>query len=335
MSHQNTRQTSAQPDDALFEKAAHWLMRNQSEGQTKEEQEAFQQWLDEEITHAIAYAEAEALWDESTQALQSTKPEDLHQSGDPKRNEVVAFPRRRIPVFGIIGSIAACLILALAFQLWSPGRLTALTADHVTATGAFMTVELEDGSTVELNTDTALSVNFSEGHRQIILHYGEAFFSVRKDPARPFDVVTATGQASALGTAYSVRNEGGTTRVAVNEGTVRLSGLEHPARHLDLAAGGVASLTEDGQLVPSEQKAPELNIWRKGKLVFTDRKLGDVIAELDRYRPGAIIITANNLAHLRFSGSLNLRDTDQALRALELSLGLKAIELSPYLTLLR
>ncbi|WP_343565391.1 FecR/PupR family sigma factor regulator [Kiloniella sp. b19] len=91
MSHQNTRQTSAQPDDALFEKAAHWLMRNQSEGQTKEEQEAFQQWLDEEITHAIAYAEAEALWDESTQALQSKKPENLHQSGDPKRNEVVAF----------------------------------------------------------------------------------------------------------------------------------------------------------------------------------------------------------------------------------------------------
>jgi len=49
-----------------------------------------------------------------------------------------------------------------------------------------------------MNTDTAVSVDYSAQRRQITLHDGEAYFVVAPDAQRPFEVQTSSGQVRAL-----------------------------------------------------------------------------------------------------------------------------------------
>jgi transmembrane sensor len=78
-----------------------------------------------------------------------------------------------------------------------------------------------------------------------------------------------------------------------------------------------------------------LTAWRRGKLVFADRALRDVVSELDRYRAGRIVFLDSDIARARFTGVFNLPDTDRALAAIEASLDVDVVRLTPYLTLLR
>jgi len=73
--------------------------------------------------------------------------------------------------------------------------------------------------------------------------------------------------------------------------------------------------------------------WRRGKLAFVDVPLGEVIAELDRYHPGAIRVLDAALSGKKVSGVFDARDPLKAVEALENSLGLTSTRLSDYLIL--
>lgn len=59
---------------------------------------------------------------------------------------------------------------------------------YETAKGAQQQIVLADGSTVTLNTDTKLTVEFSRRERSIRLDQGEAWFTISHDKRRPFTV---------------------------------------------------------------------------------------------------------------------------------------------------
>ncbi len=72
--------------------------------------------------------------------------------------------------------------------------------------------------------------------RRIELQEGEAYFTVAKDPGRPFVVEAGDKRVVAIGTQFAVRREGGEVRVVVTEGSINLQG-DRSAR---LAVGAVA-----------------------------------------------------------------------------------------------
>lgn len=95
-----------------------------------------------------------------------------------------------------------------------------------TARGETATVTLPDGSEVKINCGSSLAYNpyaFAKGERHVELQ-GEAFFSVKSDPSRPFSVGAGQASVSVLGTKFNVQSYPGQADITVllTEGAVEM-----------------------------------------------------------------------------------------------------------------
>ncbi|MHA6194178.1 FecR family protein [Pseudomonas wadenswilerensis] len=206
-------------------------------------------------------------------------------------------------------AIAASLLLALVcYGGWH--QAPALLADYHTSTGERRTITLEDGSRVTLNSASAFSVNYTGERRTVSLREGEALFEPAADP-RPFVVDSAGEAVQGSGAVFSVRRQGGTTAVVVAQGEARIG----------------------ERLVQASPDAQAQTAWQRGKLIFNGRPLREVIAELERYQHGRILISDSQLGAMEVSGVFDLNDPHGLLRTLEQRYALKVTYL-PWLAVL-
>jgi transmembrane sensor len=75
--------------------------------------------------------------------------------------------------------------------------------------------------------------------------------------------------------------------------------------------------------------------WLRGQIVFFNTPLRAVIAELNRYRRGYIVIANGKLETLKISGVFATDDPNAALAAIAATLPVRIIRLTDYLVLLR
>ncbi len=329
----------ARVGEARVEEATAWFVRMTSDVVTDEDRRAFRAWLDRDPAHRAAYAEAEALWGAlgGIPDPRFGSGAEGHPSGERVRHEVAVRPRHRRRLRQAMAA-AASLLLAAVVGLWSVGGTDGLRADHATAVGETREVTLADGSVVHLNTDTALTVDLSDRCRCVELLRGEAFFTVAPEPDRPFRVAAGHGTSQALGTAFNVYAADASVTVAVAEGRVRVAreaGDGAAPGGVTLEAGETARYGASNGIETGRADVAALTAWRQGRLVFAERRLRDVVAELDRYRPGAILFLDSGIAGERFTGVFALGDTDRALAAIEATLPVDVVRLTPWLTLLR
>src|SRR5690606_12218051 len=110
--------------------------------------------------------------------------------------------------------------------------------------GEVTRVALEDGSTIVLNSNTAVRVRYRSGRRDIQLVRGEATFQVRHDPVRPFIVRAGEVQARAVGTevAVSRATDAGSVTARYPAGPRRghVTGTARPGPAVHRARGGGA-----------------------------------------------------------------------------------------------
>ena len=170
------------------------------------------------------------------------------------------------------------------------------------------TVALADGSTAELNARTSLAVAFTRTERHVRLDSGEAFFSVTKDPARPFVVETPSGTVRVTGTRFAVSaGPAATLDVTVAEGSVQV----RPAAGAPVALTGSDHLavSSDGVAVRTltTRELDAALAWRQGEIVFDDVPLAEALARFARYHDRAIT-AAPGAAGLRLSARLKLDD---------------------------
>lgn len=213
---------------------------------------------------------------------------------------------------------------------WRHAPWQVWTADYRSAVGERREITLADGSTILLDTATAINIRFDGLRRQVQLRQGAMLVTTAPDPAlqRPFSVRTAHGQLRALGTRFSVRQNGdahqpGAIHVAVTEGAVEVAreGASHPP--LVLAAGRQTVLSADGVQAPQPVDIAAQG-WTQGLLHADGMRLDDFCAELARYRAG-VIRCAPEVAQLRISGVFQLRDTDYALTMLATTLPVQVV----------
>lgn len=218
----------------------------------------------------------------------------------------LAKPPRRRP-WG--AAIAASLLAAmLGYGGWQQAPV--LLADYHTSTGERRTITLEDGSKVTLNSASALSVNFSDSRRVVSLKAGEALFEPVDDP-RPFVVDSGRDAVQGSGAVFSVRRQGASSSVVVARGEARLG----------------------EQRLTASADAQAQTAWQRGKLIFNARPLREVIAEMERYQHGRILISDKQLGALQVSGVFDLNDPEALLRNLEQRYALKVTYL-PWLAVL-
>lgn len=242
--------------------------------------------------------------------------------------------RWRLPAF----ATAALLLLAAGLHALHVTDLW--LSDHYTGSGEQREVVLADGSRAFLNTDSALSIEYTESIRQVRLHRGQVLFTVAPEAVRPFEVIADDARVQALGTVFEVYKEpGGEIRVIVQEHVVRIrrevtgTGAAGPSVRV---AGGeqLRWRPNRGLGAPQPVNLRETSAWQRHKLFFKDRPLAQVVAEIDRYRSGAILITERKLRDLRVSGIFPLDDPEAVLSAVQKALDLQVTHLSPWLVLL-
>lgn len=205
----------ALPPGDPAEQAIYWLTLFTSGEAGDEQQKAFDRWLAEASAHRAAWANAQLLW----QDVMSLSDADIPEITVIPAQKVTPIRPRRTMLFHPALSLAACVLLSAVLWLH---ELAYYLADYRTGTGNHQKITLADGSSIQLNTDTAISVDYSESSRRLTLHGGEAWFTVASDPDRPFEVATEYGTVRALGTAFDVKNTEDSVTVTVYQHAVRV-----------------------------------------------------------------------------------------------------------------
>ena len=300
--------------EAVLRQAAEWLVRLQCGELRGEQARAFEAWHAADPAHAHAWTRAQGLLAQFEQV-----PAPVLRDAARLRGE-----RRRL-----LRGLAWIAVAAPAG--WAGSRLLpwqAWSADVRTATGEIRRMALADGTELVLGTATALDVRYGPDERLLWLRAGEIMIETAPDPAgRPFVVRTAQGRLRALGTRFTVRGDGARTWVAVLDGAVEVSPA-HGATPRVLRAGEALDVddTGAGRVAVADETAAA---WTRGMLAVHDRPLGEVVAELARYRPG-VLRCDPAVADLPVSGAFPLRDIDASLALLARTLPVRVVRITPY-----
>jgi transmembrane sensor len=220
--------------------------------------------------------------------------------------------------------------VALVPTVWLISRqlpLDAWRADLRTATGEGKKVQLADGSSLQLNTASAVDIDLK--HRRLTLVEGEIALNV--PGTSPLTIQTHFGQVVVSQSQVCVRQGQTGCKVSVLKGAVQLQPLRGPV--FSLRAGQQVSLLAAGAgaVEPFDVLAPG---WRDGVLMAQNQPLGDFLRELGSYRPG-VLRWEPALESLRVTGSFRLEDTDRILSLLASSLPLEVHRRTRYWVTLR
>ncbi|MFJ5445523.1 FecR family protein [Methylobacillus methanolivorans] len=296
----------------IIEQAATWMMRLQSSELSPYEQMEHQTWLHTSQQHQLAWQRMTGL------------ATDLQAN-----NHLVAAPLARQALLSangkqrrmVLKSIASISIAGGSGLLaWQQLPWTSWMADQRTGVGEQRRLTLADGTSLLMNTDSALDVQFLDHERRITLHHGEILIATAKDP-RPMVVTTSNGTITPIGTRFSVRHEDHTpTRVMVTEGAVRLQ-PRNSANSQFLAAGMQAEFT--GQEIATPITLNQHGMaWASGMLVVERMPLFAFIAELNRYHRGKLGC-ADDAANMLVSGAYAIDDTLAVIGLLQETLPLR------------
>nr|WP_178110992.1 FecR family protein [Pseudomonas sp. WS 5146] len=267
-------------------------------------QEEFAKWLASDEEHARAWRQLGML-DQRFSVASGPARAALLQSRQGIRQRV-----RKL------GGGLASIALVIGLALFTGERYVPIhywLADQRTATGEQRTLKLADGTLINLNTHSAIDVRFDEKRRLIVLQEGEILVETGHNDARPFYVKTRDGSLRALGTRFIVKREDDATRLSVLQSAVA---AQPEALHQEqiFKQGQQVLMRSDG-LGPARVVEPAADAWTRGMLVVDNARLGDVVAELSRYRTGYLGVD-KTVADLRITGSFPLHNTTLALNAL-------------------
>lgn len=285
---------------AIRDQAAWWLARLNSGECDPEDMSRLNDWLGRDGRHRAEFERARALWNRIGQF----PPEAIPQMAAARSRVAPASPKALIAasvaVFGIVGLIAA---------LWLGGGGDSRTV-YQTVKGEQLSVTLADGSGVQLNTDTAISVAYSKRSRTIHLDRGEALFTVEGGDDRPFEVLAATGEIRDLGTRFNVYREEDRVSVVVLEGAVTVktnrTAFRHPVKageRITYVAGSEVSAVE-------KVDANAAAAWARGRLVLDGVTLVEMARQIARYHDVTVVADDPQVSQLRISGTFRTDDLD-------------------------
>lgn len=285
----------------LAEQAADYFARRHEETALQRQQR--EAWLEADAAHRRAYDEMARVWEHAGNLsedpeLQALRAQELAVIDRPRR-----FRRAGLLVAAVVALI--CVSLTAGYLLLR-GSGAPAPVNYATQFGERRTEALPDGSTVILNTDSAIEARYTRGRRGVALQRGEAQFEVAHDATRPFVVNVGEGSVTALGTRFQVRREAGVDVVTLLEGQVEVTCGEQ--RRI-LRPNEQARLSASGGIQVASIDPDQISAWLDGRLRFRNTPLGQVVAEANRYSARKLRLGADPLASLPLSGSFNAGDS--------------------------
>lgn len=249
-------------DTAIEEQAIGWVIRLRDP--MFDDWDAFTEWLERDAAHNAAYEHAAAIDEDAAALLSAPKPRPLVA---PERR---AAPTRRLALGALLGVSLVAFI----------GLSTLRGNEHMieTAPGERRSVTLASGDRIDLNGGTRIVLD-GDNPRFAALEEGEALFTVRHDPARPFIVEAGGTMLRDVGTVFNVAQDAGGLELAVSEGAVE---YDPEGRKLLVTQG--RALRADAGAQPQIRAVATGDVagWRSGRLVYDNAPLSRVAVDLGR-----------------------------------------------------
>ena len=286
--------------DSAMDQALDWLIT--LECASDEQRADFKTWLNADPAHAQAFAKANAIWNgqpvlDAAQTLQTRRAPSL---------------LRRISQHWKHVAAAAVLILTVGGYSNVPLRLQ---ADHLTVVGERQRLQLEDGSKVLLNTNSAFSSKVVNAQSSARLYKGEAFFEVPANLELPMILDAGPVRVSVRDTAFAVSYLNGEAQVRVQRGDVDLR-VSSVGAQMRLSAGNSVNIGPNG-FSRTTKLNPQTDLaWVQGRLVFENCPMSKVLDEVRRYYPGWIINKNEKLANVAVTGNYRLDQPLDIVRSL-------------------
>lgn len=317
----------------IQQQACEWISRF-DRGLSDNEDKAFSDWVNISNTHRQCLFDVAQSWDEFSVLNELSTLFPLRDNHIQHTN--VWFSRKTIGMAASIGFVViSCLTWFMNTQVLSSGAdSSALVFNAQTSIGEQRVISLADGSVIHLNTDSVVSVDFSDTRRNINLLRGEAHFEVAHDEARPFIVKAADNTITAVGTAFNVQiNSPHQFELLVTDGKVlvknKTDGLPiSPDVEPSYALDGIGQLMIAGQkavisqesiqplTLTSEQVQSDL-AWQQGMLVFHGEPLAIALQEISRYTSINFTLADEQVKQIRVAGYFKAGDIQGLLFALE------------------
>jgi transmembrane sensor len=291
--------TRSQQDIAA---AVEWLVRLQRPSVTEADWLAFDAWLATSPEHVAAYDEALAFDLEFDLGAVEAPPPAKVAAMRPRPRAARRHPARRAWVWSAGAALAAAFVVGAVLLPLTAGSETV----YSTGVGERRTVTLEDGSRIDLNAHSRVTVRFARGVRHVTLGDAQAFFDVAKDPRRPFVIDAGDTQVRVVGTAFDVRHHDGVVAVAVQRGVVevRPGTADHPTPIRLLPGEGLSHIEGQAGTRLRPVAIDEITSWREGRLIYRDQPLSLIVADLNRQFARPMKLGDAHAANLRLSGVL-------------------------------
>jgi transmembrane sensor len=245
---------------------------------------------------------------------------------------------RRPKLIALGASLAALAVLG---GLWC--RFALYSEAYSTAIGEQRSIELADGSTVELNSKSRIRVRYAKNQRAVYLLEGQALFHVAKDHTREFIVCADATRVRAVGTEFDVYEKRGGTVVTVVEGEVSVltsaqrdmqpradgsaTATDIPVSAISVAAGEQLTVTREVARKSEHPNVAAATAWTERRIVFESNTLSEVAEEFNRYNERQLIIDDPRL-DFHISGVFSSTDLDSLIRFLRERPGVKVSETS-------
>ncbi|MDB9999457.1 FecR domain-containing protein [Porticoccaceae bacterium] len=368
------------PDSKEIEaQAALWIMRAEDNDMSAAQQQEFKTWITSSDQHREAYTRLIALWGsldileelndhaaavDHQQSHKQTKRTTTPTSGPNLWERLFGQWPFTIGTYTVsaFASIALVGILGLGYQFIN--NLNQLhQGSYTTALGEQQTIDLPDGSTIQINTNSQVEVSYTETARIIRLVHGEAYFDVAPNKQKPFSVYAGNGVVTAVGTAFSVFLDNDKIDVIVEEGSVALAsrpgGLNlsgsnlsgsnlngsNSSRNNNIAQANSQPQAPLGEITAGQKAVFEKTVeslemvapaamqrklsWLQGRLSFAGEPLSVVVASVSRYTGVTIDIDDPGLRQLPIAGSFNVGEVDAMIEALEIMIDLRIERVGP------
>jgi transmembrane sensor len=317
--------------DLIAEEAAEWFVANR-EGLAAKERQAFVAWLqtspvhvEEYLAHSVIARDLGRACEYSDDALGEllararTQPDLIAPSSWARLT--TGLTRTRAPGWrpGAV-TAATCVVVGIGwFGLEKLRPIRPVAAPEAIAEinmsthhGEQLTRRLADNSLLHLNTDSAVTIRYSNKERVVILHAGEADFEVVHDDGREFRVVAGAAHVIDRGTKFDVLLGLDMTVVTVVEGKVAVGRQSMSGGGEEVPVGGNQQVTVVDGIWPPAQPiavdAQHATAWLHRQIVFDHAPLDKVADEFNRYALKPIEIVTPGLQKLEISGIFTIDD---------------------------
>ncbi len=314
--------------DTLDRQALDWVEHLVIGDVTQDDVEGLKRWRAQGPMHEAAYRRACQM---RKMLVDLDREEAADRAAGSKVVRIQSWARQKQTRRALLGGgLAASAAAVAAYGIISPPlglwpSLAELGADYRTVTGQQSTVSLGPQVMAELNTQTSIAISRSGNEKGIRLIGGEAAITAALVEPATFRVIAGEGQASATRAKFNVRKDGDDICVTCVAGAVRV------------AQAGAAVILRTGQQVIYNNEAMQpvaaanietVTAWQRGLLVFHDEPLSYVIAEVNRYRSGRIILADRGLGDRRVNANFHLSQINDVVNQVQELVGAKATYLT-------